>query len=71
VSRPEMATLSSGTVATMAAAARSVYLYDTALGDVHRRAKEQLGQAACEDFAAPGTMADAVMVGAPGQRRDL
>ncbi len=66
-----MATLSSGTVATMAAAARSVHLYDASLDDVYRRAKEQLGQAAGEDFAAPGTIADAVMVVARGQRRDL
>jgi hypothetical protein len=71
VSRPETATLSSGTVATIAAAARAVYLYDASLGDVDARAKEQLGQAGGEDFEAPGTIADAVMVVARGQRRDL
>jgi hypothetical protein len=71
VSRPETATLSSGTVATTAAAARAVYLYGASPDDVSARAKEQLGQAAGEDFAAPGTIADAVMVVARGQRRDL
>jgi hypothetical protein len=70
VSRPETATLSSGTVATIAAA-RGVSLYDASLGDVYARAKEQLGQAAGEDFAAPGTIAGAVMVVARGQRRGL
>jgi hypothetical protein len=34
-------------------------------------AREQLDEAAGEDFAAPGTMEDAVMVFARGQRRDL
>jgi adenosylcobinamide amidohydrolase len=70
VSRPETATLSSGTVATIAAA-RATYLYDASLDDVYARATEQLGQAAGEDFAAPGTTAGAVMVVARGQRRDL
>jgi hypothetical protein len=71
VSRPETATLSSGTVATIAAAARAVYLYDASLGDVYARANKQLGQAAGEDFAARGTIAGAVMVVARGQRRGL
>jgi hypothetical protein len=71
VSRPETATLSSGTVATIAAAARPIHLYDASLGDVYARAKEQLGQAAGEDFAAPGMITGAVMVVARGQRRDL
>jgi hypothetical protein len=70
VSRPETATLSSRTVATIAAA-RAIYLYDASPNDVYARATEQLGQAAGEDFAAPGTIADAVMVVARGQRRDL
>jgi hypothetical protein len=71
VSRPETATLSSGTVATIAAAARAIYLYDASLDDVYARAKAQLDKAAGEDFEAPGTIADAVMVVAWGQRRDL
>ena len=71
MTRPETATLSSGTVATIAAAARAICLYDTSLDDVDPRAKEQLGQAAGEDFAAPGTIAGAVMVVARGQRRGL
>jgi hypothetical protein len=58
-------------VATIAAAARAVYLYDASLGDVYARANKQLGQAAREDFAAPGTIAGAVMVVARGQRRDF
>ncbi len=71
MSRPETATLSSGTVATIAAAARAIYLYDTSPNDMYARAKAQLGQAAGEDFAAPGTIAGAIMVVARGQRRDL
>jgi hypothetical protein len=38
---------------------------------MYASAKEQLDKAAREDFAAPGTIADAVMVVAWGQRRDL
>ena len=71
MSRPETATLSSGTVATIAAAARAIYLYDVSLDNVYARATEKLGRAAGEDFAAPGTIAGAVMVLARGQRRDL
>ena len=67
MSRPETVTLSSGTVATIAA----VYLYDASIDAVYARANKQLGQAAGEDFAAPGTIAGAVMVVARGQRRDL
>jgi hypothetical protein len=33
--------------------------------------KEQLDEAPREDFAAPGTIEDAVVVFARGQRRDL
>jgi hypothetical protein len=66
-----MATLSSGTVAPIGAAARTIYRYDALLDDVYARAREQLGQAAGEDFAATGTIADAIMVVARGQRRDL
>ena len=48
-----------------------IYPYDALLDDVNARAKKQLDQAAREDFAAPGTIEDAVMVFARGQRRDL
>jgi hypothetical protein len=58
-------------MATITAAARTIYPYDASLDDVYARAKEQLGQAAGEDSAAPGAVADAVMVVARGQRRDL
>jgi hypothetical protein len=68
VSTPETATLSSGTMATITAAARSVYAYDASLEGA--RAKEPLGKAAREDFAAPGMIADAVVVFAR-QRRAL
>jgi hypothetical protein len=71
VSTPETATLSSGTMATITAAARTMYPCDASLDDVYARAKEQLDKAADEDLAALGTIADAVMVVARGQRRDL
>jgi hypothetical protein len=71
VSRPETAVLSSGAMATITAAARTMYPYDASLDDVYVRANEQLDKAAREDFEAPGTIADAVMVVARGQRRDL
>jgi hypothetical protein len=70
VSRPET-TLSSGTMATITAAARTMYPYDASLDDVDARANEQLDEAAREDFEAPGTIADAVTVVARRQRRDL
>jgi hypothetical protein len=71
VSRPETAALSSGTMATITAAARTMYSYDASLDDVVACVKEQLDDAAGEDFEAPGTIADAVVVFARGQRRDL
>ena len=72
MSRPETAALSSGTMATIITATpRTMYPYDASLDDVYARAKEHLDKAAGEDFAAPGTIADAVMVVARGQRRDL
>jgi hypothetical protein len=71
VSRPETAALRSGTMATITAAARAMYPYDASLDDVDVCAKEQLDKAAREDFEAPGTIADAVMVVARGRRRDL
>jgi hypothetical protein len=71
VSTPETAALSSGAMATITAAARTMYPYDASLDDVYARAKEQRDKAAREDFEAPGTIADAVMVVARGQRRDL
>ena len=58
-------------MATIIAAARTIYPYDALLDDMNARAKKQLDQAAREDFAAPGTIEDAVMVFARGQRRDL
>ena len=58
-------------MATITATARTIYPYEVSLDDVHARAKEQQDKAALEDFAAPGTIADAVMVVVRGQRRDL
>jgi hypothetical protein len=52
-------------------AARAIYLPDASLGDVSARAKEQLDEAAREDFAPPGTMEDAVAGFGRGQRRGL
>jgi hypothetical protein len=71
VSRPETAALSSGTMATITAAALTMCPYDASLDGVDARAKEHLDKAAGEDFAAPGTIADADMGFARGQRRDL
>ena len=71
MSAPDNATLSSRTMATSTAAARANYPYDAWLDDVYARAEEQLDKAAREDFAAPGTIEDAVVVFARGQRRDL
>ena len=71
MSRPETAALSSGTMATITAAAGTMYRYDASLDDVDARANEQLDEAAREDFEAPGTIADAVTVVAWRQRRDL
>ena len=71
MSTPETAALSSGTMATITAAARTMYPHDASLDDVYARAKAQLDKAAREDFAATGTIADAVVVFARGQRRDL
>jgi hypothetical protein len=71
VSTPETAALSSGIMATITAAAGTMYRYDASLDDVDARANEQLDEAAREDFEAPGTIADAVTVVARRQRRDL
>ena len=71
MSTPETAALSSGTMATITAAARTMYPYDASLDDVGARAKEQLDKAADEDFEASGTIEGAVVVFAHGQRRDL
>ena len=65
------ATLSGRTIATITAAARTIYPYGAWLDDVYARAKEQLDKAAREDFAAPGTIADAAMVVPRTQRREL
>jgi hypothetical protein len=45
--------------------------YDGSLGDVNVRAEEQLDEAAREDFAVAGSIEDAVVVFACGQRRGL
>ena len=58
-------------MATITAAARTIYPYDASLVDVYARAKEQRDEAAREDFAARGTIEDAVMVVARGQQGDL
>jgi hypothetical protein len=59
-------------MATITAAARTMYPYDASLDDVYAPVGEkQLDEAAREDFAAPGTIEDAGMVFARGQRRDL
>ena len=71
MSTPETATPIAGTTATTIAAARTIYHYDPSLDEVYARAKEQLEEAAREDFAALGTIEDAVVVFAEGQRRDL
>jgi hypothetical protein len=71
VGTPETATLSSRTMAAITVAARTIYPHDASLDDVYARAKEQLDEAAREDFAAPGTIEDAVVVFARRQRRDL
>jgi hypothetical protein len=71
VSTPETATLSSGPMARITAAARTIYPYDVSRDDVYVCAREQQDGAVLEDFAAPGTVADAVVVVARGQRRDL
>ena len=68
---PETATLSSQTMATITVGARTMYPHDALLDDVYARAKEQLDEAPREDFAALGTIEDAVVVFARGQRRDL
>ncbi len=70
MSAPEKATLSSWTMVTITAA-RTIYPRDASLDDVSARAREQLDEAAGEDLAAPGTIEDAVVVFARGQRRDL
>jgi hypothetical protein len=67
VSAPDKATLSSRIMATITAAARTIYPHDA----VCARAKEQLDEAPRADFAAPGTIEYAVVVFARGQRRDL
>jgi hypothetical protein len=69
VRAPDKATLGSRTMATITAAARTIYPYDAWLDDVYARDTEQLDKAAREDFAAPGTLEDAVTVPARRQRR--
>jgi hypothetical protein len=71
VRAPDEATLTSRAMATITAAAPTIYPYDASLDDGYARAKEQLDKAAREDFAALGMIQDAVMVVARGQRRGL
>jgi hypothetical protein len=71
VSAPDKAPLSGRTIATITATARTIYRCDGWLDDVYARAKEQLDVAAREDFPALGTIVDAVVVVARGQRREL
>jgi hypothetical protein len=71
MSAREKATLSSRTMATITAAARTLYPYDASLADVCARDKEQLDEPAREDFAAAGRIEDAVVVFARGHRRNL
>jgi hypothetical protein len=71
VRAPDKATLSSRTKATIIAAARIIHPYDASLDDVYARAKEQLDEAARENFAAPRTISGAGVLVAQGQRRDL
>ena len=71
MSTPETATPIAGATATTIAAARTIYPCDASNDEVSARAMEQLDKAAREDFAAAGTIADAAVVVARGQRRDL
>jgi hypothetical protein len=71
VSTLETARPIAGATATTIAAACTIYPCDASLDELYARAKEQLDKAAREDFAAAGTIADAVVVVARGQRRDL
>jgi hypothetical protein len=71
VSATGEATLSSRTMATSTAAARTISRYDPSLHDVYARAKEQVEDATRENFAAPATIEDAVMVAVRGERGDL
>ena len=70
MSAPDKATLSSRTMATITAA-RTICSYDASLDAVYARTKEQLHEAAREDFAAPGAIEDTIMVAAREQRREL
>ena len=58
-------------MATIMNAARVTYPYGASLDNMYARAIEQLDEAAREDLAAAGTIADAVVLVARGQRRDL
>jgi hypothetical protein len=71
VSRPETAALRSGTTATITVGARAMYPCDAWLDGGDACAEERLDQAPGEDFEVSGTIADAVMVLARGQRRAL
>ena len=71
MSAPVKASLSTRTMATITAAARTIYPYGVSLDDLYARAKQQRDEAAREDFAAPGRFEDAVTVFVQGHRRGL
>jgi hypothetical protein len=71
VSAPDQAPLNSRTMATFTAAHTIYPCDDASPDDESARAKEQLDEAAREDFAVPGTIADAAMVVPRAQRREL
>jgi hypothetical protein len=71
VSATGKATLGSRTRATITAAACIMYRYDASLYDVYARAREQLDEATREEFAAPGTIEDTIMVAARGEQGGL
>jgi hypothetical protein len=60
VSTPETATLSSRTMATIIAAARTMYPHEAVPDDVYARVGEKLAEAAREDSGAAGTIEEGV-----------
>jgi hypothetical protein len=67
VRESDEATLSSRTMATITAAARTIYPYDAWLDDVYARE----GATRSRTSRSPGTIADAAMVVRRAQRREL
>jgi hypothetical protein len=60
MSTPETATLGGGAIATIAAAARTMYPHDALPDDVYARVGERLTEAAREDSGAARTIEDGV-----------